>query len=147
MRYLACCLLLLFAVSPAVGQTGVVERVQVIRAGLWTLRDGVPQFVRATTTVPAAVGSLFGVEWRTLGAPPDATATVKLRWLYPEPGMRHPVTRAYRKSDEFEYAVAVGGREITYLELSSKDMIIPGTWVLEIGEAAQPLLRQEFNVR
>lgn len=147
MRFLACCLLLLFAVSPAAGQEGVVERIQVIRTGLWTMQNGVPQFTRATTTVPAAVGALFGVEWRTFGAPVDATATLKLRWLYPDPGLRHPVTRTYRKSDEFEYAVAVGGREITYLELSTTDMIVPGKWVLEIGAAGQPLLRQEFNVR
>lgn len=128
-------------------QTAIVDRVQIVRVGTWTLGDGdklIPE--RVTEIVPAKIGSVFGVEWRAVGRPVTGTATVKVRWSYPEPGMRHPVTRNLRPSDEFDFDVGIGAQTLTYLELHSGYMVIPGTWVLEIGQRGQTLLRQEFKM-
>lgn len=145
MRWLLCTFLLLI---PMIAQSATVDRIQFVRAGLWTQPDGGgrPVFARATDAIPAKLGTIFGVEWRATGRPNEGTANVKIRWLYPEPGMRHPVTRNHRRSDEFNYPVAVGSREITFLELHSDYMLIPGKWVLEIGDSESPLLRHEFTL-
>lgn len=138
-------LVLLSAAARA--QTGVVDRIQIVRVGTWTVGDGdklVP--ARVTEIVPAQIGSVFGVEWRAIGRPLDGTATVKVRWIYPEPGMRHPVTRSLRASDEYDFDVGIGAQTVTYLELHSGYMVIPGKWVLEIGQRGQTLLRQEFKM-
>ena len=131
----------------AVAHAASVDRVQIVRAGLWNPGDGArPAFVRVTDTVPAKVGTIFGIEWRPLGRGGDGASNVKVRWLYPPPGLQHPVTRVRRNSDEFDYPVTMGAREVTVIELNSEAMLLPGKWVVEINDAARPLARQEFTL-
>jgi hypothetical protein len=139
-------LLFLYAL-PARAQIDTVDRVQVIRVGTWTQgADDKLTPARTTDTISAQVGTIFGVEWRAYGRPANGAGTVKVKWTYPAPGMRNPITRAFKASDEFDYAVAFGARTITYLELHSDTMIIPGKWVLEIAQTSNLLVRQEFNI-
>lgn len=131
----------------AAAHAATVERVQVLRAGLWLPGDGTrPVFARATDAIPAKLGTLFGIEWRPVGRPSDGATTLKIRWLYPAPGLQHPVTRARRTSDEFDYAVTPGARETTVLELNSEAMLLPGKWTVEIGDATRVLARHEFSL-
>lgn len=128
-------------------QAAFVDRVQILRAGLWLSGNGGQlTFSRVTEVIPARVGTVFGVEWRPLGRASDGATTLKIRWLYPAPGLQHPVTRARRTSDEFDYAVTPGARETTVIELNSEAMLLPGKWTLEIGDATRVLARQEFSL-
>lgn len=136
-----CSLLVLAEASAA------VDRVQVLRAGVWLPGEGGrPVFSRVTDVVPAKIGTLFGIEWRPSGRAADGTPTLKVRWLYPAPGLQHPVTRARRTSDEFDYAVTPGARETTVIELNSEAMLLPGKWTIEIGDATRVLARHEFTL-
>jgi hypothetical protein len=131
----------------ATAQAAWVERVQVLRAGLWLPGDGGrPVFARATEFIPAKVGTLFGIEWRPTGRASDGNPSLKIRWLYPAPGLQHPVTRARRTLDEFDYTVTPGARETTLIELNSEAMLLPGKWTVEIGDASRVLARREFSV-
>jgi hypothetical protein len=128
-------------------QAATIERVQILRAGLWlTGTNGQLAFSRAPDVISARVGTVFGVEWRPTGRASDSSATLKIRWLYPAPGLPHPVTRARRTSDEFDYAVTPGTREITVIELNSEAMLLAGKWTLEIGDATRVLARYEFTL-
>ena len=147
MRLLVGLALLLVFVVPAHAQIGVVERVQLVRAGTWTLgSDDSVTIAKPGDTAPARIGTVFGVEWRAYGRPASSTATVKVKWTYPAPGMRHPVKRSFQAFEEFDYDVAFGARNVTYVELHSDYLVIPGTWVLEIAQTSQVLLRQEFTL-
>lgn len=124
-----------------------VDRVQILRAGLWQSGEGGRAvFARATDVIPAKIGTLFGIEWRPMGKASDGATSLKIRWLYPAPGLQHPVTRARRTSDEFDYAVTMGARETTVLELNSAAMLLPGKWVVEISDTSRVLARQEFSL-
>lgn len=145
MRLLIGLALLAAFIVPAHAQIGVVERVQLVRAGTWTLgADDTVTIAKPGDTAPARLGTVFGIEWRAYGRPANGMATVKIKWTYPAPGMRHPVKRSFQASEEFAYDVAFGARNVTYVELHSDYLVIPGTWVLEIAQTSQPLLRQEF---
>lgn len=140
-------LALLVATTLALAQGAGVERIQLIRSGIWKeAAGGALEFEQATNIVRARLGLLFGSEWRALGRPQDASVTLKVRWQYPEPGMMHPVTRALRMSDEFDYDTALGARAVTYLELHSDYMLLPGKWALELRDGPRTLLRQEFTL-
>lgn len=137
----------LAAVNFAFAQGAVVERAQHIRSGTWREGPGgAMEFEQATNVVRARIGTLFGSEWRAVGRPPDGLATLKIRWQYPEPGMAHPVTRALRTFDEFDYDVTLGARTVTYLELHSDYMLLPGKWALEVRDGGRTLLRHEFTL-
>lgn len=123
-----------------------IERVQIIRAGLWTSADAQLAFSRVADVVPGKLGTIFGIEWRPLGKTGSGSASLKIRWLYPPPGLQHPITRARRSMDEFDYPVTPGGREVTVIELNSDAMILPGKWSVEIADAERVLARQEFTV-
>ncbi|MDX2203541.1 MAG: DUF3859 domain-containing protein [Hyphomicrobiaceae bacterium] len=147
MRLLVGFALWILLAQAAQAQTGVVERVQLVRAGIWIQNpDDSLAPARATDTVPARVGTIFGIEWRAYGRPANGVATVKVKWIYPPPGLRHPVKRSFQATEEFDYDVAFGARNTTYVELHSDYQLIPGSWVLEIAQASQPLLRQEFKL-
>jgi hypothetical protein len=60
--------------------------------------------------------------------------------------MAHPVTRALRTFDEFDYDVTLGARTVTYLELHSEYMLLPGKWSLEVRDGSRTLLRHEFTL-
>lgn len=131
----------------AAAHAASVERVQVLRAGLWLPGDGNrPVFARTTDVIPAKVGTVFGIEWRPSGRANEGAATLKIRWLYPAPGLQHPVTRVRRTSDEFDYPVTPGARETTVLELNSEAMLLPGKWSVEISDAARVLARHDFSL-
>lgn len=142
---------MLIAVCALVGAIAAdaapVDRVQILRAGLWQFGDGTrPVFARVTDVIPAKVGTLFGIEWRPSGKAGDGNTSLKIRWLYPAPGLQHPVTRARRTTDEFDYAVTMGAREVTVIELNSAAMLLPGKWVVEIADATRVLARHEFSL-
>ena len=140
-------LALLAAIGLALAQGAGVERIQLIRAGIWReAAGGTLELEQATHVIRARIGTLFGSEWRAFGRPQGASVTLKVRWQYPEPGMIHPVTRALRTSDEFDYDVAIGARTVTYLELHSDYMLLPGKWALEVQDGDHTLLRQEFTL-
>jgi hypothetical protein len=138
---------LLAAALATAAQAALVDRVQIMRAGLWSQGDGSkPVFVKATEVIPAKIGTIFGIEWRPSGRASEGTAYLKIRWLYPPPGMQHPITRVRRESDAFDYPVTPGTRETTLLELNSEAMLLPGKWTLEISDASRVLARQEFTL-
>lgn len=131
----------------AVVQAASVDRVQILRAGLWLSGNGGQlAFSRVTDVVPARIGTVFGIEWRPMGKATDTATTLKIRWLYPAPGLQHPITRARRTSDEFDYAVTPGSRETTVIELNSEAMLLPGKWAVEINDATRVLARHEFSL-
>lgn len=136
-----------FCLAALAAAHAAVDRVQILRAGLWLSGDGGRlAFSRVTDTIPARIGTVFGIEWRPIGKANDSAATLKIRWFYPAPGLQHPVTRARRTSDEFEYAVTPGARETTVIELNSEAMLLPGKWAVEIADATRVLARQEFSL-
>lgn len=142
-RLAAICLL----VTAVAVEAASVDRVQVLRAGLWLPGEGGrPAFSRVTDVIPAKIGTVFGIEWRPFGRGSDSATTLKIRWLYPAPGLQHPVTRARRTSDEFDYPVTPGARETTVVELNSAAMLLPGKWSIEISDATRVLARHEFSL-
>ncbi len=104
------------------------------------------RFDRPSTVIPAKVDTLFGVEVRGRGRPNGGNATVRVRWLYPPPGIKNPATGQYRLKDEFDSGFTIGKVEQFFWSLGDEFVLVPGPWVLELWQGETLLFVQQFQM-
>lgn len=145
------------------GQQARIERVVIVEAGLLEARKidqvATPGTASGTTSVldsvvfyessrqvPARLGVQFGVRYRIVGAPDGQEATVRVKWLVPEPGMRNPLTGLAVREDEAAETVIIGTDRLAGYRFGQAWEIVPGKWTLELWSGNRRLAGVAFTV-
>ena len=161
MRTLLSLLLLVGISSTASAQT--IQRIDVTEVGIFrtetTAVEAAPgtatgrvqkvinrKLVRATTTIPARLGVNFGIQYDIVGRA-GASATLKVVWLIPQPGIRNPKTGNTTVRDVFDRSSIVGStNNFSGFSFTHAWEIVTGTWAVEIWDGNRKLASQSFNV-
>src|SRR5207302_1035408 len=118
MRKLAWFLFLVLGLSSVWAQTPRVDRINIVAKGVYqaeitksvedkNLATGQRQIVgniklvANTTSVPAQSPVQFGFQYVILGAPSNATISVKMVTIYPKEGLKNPKTHETSYRDEY----------------------------------------------
>jgi hypothetical protein len=144
-------------------QQAHIERIVIVEAGLLEARkvDSLPTpgtaagqtsvldsvvFYESSRRVPARLGMQFGVRYRIVGAPSGEDATIRTKWVVPEPGMRNPLTGAITRVDEADEKVTIGSDRLAGYGFSQAWEIVPGQWTLEFWSSGRKLNSVTFTV-
>ncbi len=102
--------------------------------------------LEATSTIPARVGTEFGVEYRIVGEPDGADVTIRLINAYPAPGLIDPADPKPILETEFERIKKIGA--VNYLGYGFENdwELVPGTWVMQIWQGDRKLVDESFTV-
>jgi hypothetical protein len=107
-----------------------------------------PELLTATTTVTGSTDLNFGMIFVATGKPKDGIARIRVKWLYPAPGMINPATGAAKELDEYPTAIKLGTPTHLGWEVRKDWQIVPGTWTLQIWTANgdRMLASQDFTM-
>ncbi len=125
-------------------KTGAVTKDPNTPTGEITLPDRFA-ILEATDTIPASVGTEFGIAYRIVGAPEGAEVKLQFVNTYPSPGIVDPADNKPILSDKFERTKKVG---VNYLGYGFENdwELVPGTWTMEIWYNGHKLVDQSFAV-
>jgi len=155
--------LALAAAVNACGQAAKVERVEIVETGIYRVeiakttqasgtatgvRDELAnvKLVSNTTTVPAQIGTKFGIRYRVVGSPDRASVKLTVIVRFPGEGLRNPKTGERKARDETSWKRNIGA--VTYNGYSFDEgwELVPGTWTFEIWHEGRKLAEQSFTV-
>jgi hypothetical protein len=154
---------LCLAGSAAAQQQAHIERIVIVETGLLEARkvESMPTpgtasgetavldsvvFYEGSRRVPARLGVQFGARYRIVGVPAGQQATVRTRWLVPEPGMRNPLTGEVTRTDEADESVTIGTDRLAGYKFGQPWEIVPGKWTLEFWADDRRLNSVTFTV-
>jgi hypothetical protein len=129
--------------TPAFAQSAQITKINVIGAGVIglenskTIKDASlstgsrteskdPKLLTATTTITGSTDLNFGIIFVPTGKPQDGIAAVRIKWLYPAPGMINPDTGAAKDCDEYRTTVKLGAATHLAWEVRREWQIVPG---------------------
>ncbi len=156
-------LLLLLALSVAApAQTARLDRIEIMEAGIYRVEKtlsitdpAVPSGTRqqlagaklskATTTIPAVIGTRFGFRFKLVGEPTGAPVGVKWIMRYPPPGIRD-TRNQLQSSYEENIASAIGTEEYRDALFDDPGDLLPGTWTFEVWSGNQKMAEQKFTI-
>ena len=147
----------------ACGQAAKVERVEIVETGIYRVEiakttqasgtaTGVQdelanvKLVSSTTTVPAQLGTKFGVRYRVVGSPDRASVKLTVIVRFPGEGLRNPKTGERKAQDVTTWTRNIGA--VTYSGYSFDEgwELVPGTWTYEILHEGRKLAEHSFTV-
>ena len=125
-------------------ETGAVTKDPSAPTGEIKLPDSYT-IVEPTDTIPARVGTEFGIAYRIVGAPEGAEVKLQFVNTYPSPGIVDPADKKPILSDKFERTKKVG---VNYLGYGFENdwELVPGTWTMEIWYDGHKLVDESFTV-
>jgi len=160
MRYLMLLVLCLTAPN-ALGQSAGVDRIDIIAYGIMSgppgVRDGVATYgiehrmartevIETTTTIPACIGTRFGIVFAVVGAP-GATENIVEVYRFPSAGLRKPGLLSPIHESRFERTLISGNRDDgIFYEFDDAWELMTGEWTLEIRDGNRVLASKTFVV-
>jgi hypothetical protein len=153
-----------FAVGGASAQRAKLERIEVLRSGLYSGSIGrqesspgsptgkaamidSPSFYVDEARVPAQIGIRFGFEYRVLGSPTGREVRLRGVWHIPAPGITNPTNgNTYRESAR-DFTVRIGDTHVHGYGFDQPWEIVEGDWVLEIWQGETALASRTFSVK
>ena len=155
--------LALAAAVNACGQAAKVERVEIVETGIYRVeiakttqasgtatgvRDELAnvKLVANTTTVPAQIGTKFGIRYRVVGSPDRASVKLTVIVRFPGEGLRNPKTGERKAQDVTVWTRNIG--VVTYSGYSFDEgwELVPGTWTYEVLHEGRKIAEQSFTV-
>lgn len=146
--------------SVAFAQT--VERIELSNAGVYRIERGAVEdapttalgrfnvvrgqtLVERTTRIPGRLDVNMGLNFRMIGQPQGATATIRYVTRFPPQGLRDPAGKLHFTS-EIERQHVIG--EVLFRSYSFDEPweIVEGTWTLEFWYRDRMLAVQKFEV-
>jgi len=152
------------AVGGASAQQARLDRIEVVRSGLYTAtiarQDSAlgsptgkaamldsPTFYSDDARVPAQIGRRFGFEYRVLGSPTGREVRLRGVWHIPAPGITNPTNgNTYRESAR-DFTVRIGDTQVHGYGFDQPWEIVEGDWVLEIRQGETVLASRTFSVK
>jgi hypothetical protein len=141
--------LLMGGMSGARAQVTRVDRITVSDVGIFateepTVRNdptistgealtaNITKVLEQATSIPAKLGTNFGVQGTLIGAPRGAAVELKIVWNYPTPGIRKPETGEYKTKEQYFENKNIGDPFAFFWTLGGEYTLIPGQWSLEL---------------
>ncbi len=163
MRLLLLLAFLPFVSGAALAQEARVDGIEIVGKGIYEVQTGavtkdpsaptgeikapdIFKLITATDTIPAAIGTEFGVEYRLTGMPDGAEATLHFVFAYPAPGIADPTSAKPILSDTFDRQKKIGA--VNYLGYGFENPweLVPGTWTMEIWSGDRKLASESFTI-
>lgn len=149
--------------APVLAQSLQVDRVEVVRPGVYEIEVGKPipdaglatgnrveatayKNVKVGTQIPARLGTVIGAEFTIVGSPRRAKVPLKMVWRYPEPGLTNPATKVTKTTDEYADTQLVGEKFPVFWGMTQDWHLVPGTWTLEVFHGDRKLATQQFRI-
>lgn len=163
MRFPALVAMLAAMPVAAVAAEPMVERIDVLDAGIFTIETGATTaepgapggettavtkatLLEATTTVPAAIGTDFGFGYTVVGEPEGEMATLDFVASYPEPGLADPDADEPIRELRFSREKAIGATDYFGYTPEVDWEVVPGAWTFEIWFEGKQLASQTFTM-
>ena len=99
--------------------------------------------LKATTLIPARVGTRFGFRYTVQGKP--AKAPIALTMIGEHPPLKNPKTGKIETRDEYNLQSWIGPTYTSY-SLDEEWECVPGKWKFEIWHKGKLLCQQTFTV-
>jgi hypothetical protein len=155
--------LLSVVAGPGFAQSAVVERIDVLRSGIFEAdilnrrgEDAGPVDVRNTLANVRLVGETanvplrhcvtFGFEYTIVGSPRGAEVSLRMITRFPPPGLRNPHTGRLSRAIETSMPRLLGRRHIRAYSLEHGWELLAGVWTLEIWQGRQMLATRSFTL-
>jgi hypothetical protein len=100
----------------------------------------------STTTVPAQLGSQFGVRYRLVGSGTD-NVKLKVVWRIPSPGLHNPETGKTVTEDVSFWDRKIGSTNYNAYSFAHDWEIVSGIWTLEIWDGDRKMMSQGFLIK
>ena len=125
-----------------------VERVEevkgTIRGRLDILSD--LKTIEITTTIPACVGTMFGIRFNVIGTPKGASVPLTMVLRLPSQGLRDPRTGETYFRSEYVASEMISDSGYVGYGFDQNWEAVPGTWTFEIWYQDQKMAEQSFAV-
>jgi len=156
-------LLLSACLGEASAQAGKVERIDIVEAGLYraqTLsiaeapdtasrqRNVLSETVllAPTTRVEAKIGVHFGIRYRVVGRPSNATVKLVSATQYPAPGLKNPKSDSNQTRGEHSLFATISQINYRGYVFEHDWELVPGAWIFELWDGKRKLASQTFEV-
>jgi hypothetical protein len=108
--------------------------------------DEVPKvkLQQQTTTIPATLGTSFGITVKLTGSPLGETVDCSIRWIRPK--LTNPETGQSSERSEFPSRRPIGEVTPTGFTFEHPWELVPGTWTVQVIYDSKVLAEKRFNV-
>lgn len=162
MRVLLAILILAVGAGSACAQSKV-DRIDIVEAGIYRAQTATIEYapdtatrqrnvlretelVAATTKIEARIGVHFGMRYRLVGRPNNATAKLISITQYPAPGLRNPLIGKSQIRGEHSLFATIGTINYRGYVFEHDWELVPGIWTFEIWDGQRKLASQAFEV-
>jgi hypothetical protein len=104
------------------------------------------KLVTATTRIEAKLGVHFGMRYRLVGRPNNATVKLTSITQYPVPGLRNPLVGKPQTRGEHSLFATIGTINYRGYVFEHDWELVPGVWTFEIWDGQRKLASQAFEV-
>jgi len=157
-------LLLLAAwLGEASAQGGKVDRIEIVETGIYraetALIEHAPatatgqrnilsdtRLIYSTTSIEAKLGVHFGMRYRVVGRPNQATVKLTSVTQYPGGGLKKPGTETLQTRGEHALFATIGAVNYRGYVFEHDWELVPGAWTFELWDGKRKLASQTFNV-
>jgi hypothetical protein len=163
MRLVIAALLLVIGPMGATAQSLRIDRIEILETGIYRAkverREEAPdtlsgalnilhrvEKVADTTTIPARVGTRFGLQFRLVGEPEGGMVEIRMVTRFPNGGLRNPKTQQLRHQSEYVVNGVIGESRHRSFTFDDSWEAVPGSWVFEFWQGQHKLAEQVFNV-
>ena len=144
-------------------QGGKVERIDIVEAGLYRAQTvsiaeapdtatrqrnilSETLLLAPTTRVEAKIGVHFGIRYRVVGRPNNATIKLVSATQYPAPGLKNPKTDSIQTRGEHSLFATIGQVNYRGYLFEHDWELVPGAWTFELWDGKRKLASQTFEV-
>jgi Domain of unknown function (DUF3859) len=155
--FLAACL------GEACAQSGKIERIDIVESGIYRAAtasiEHAPgtatgkrnilsdtKLVTSTTRIEAKIGVHFGMRYRIVGRPRNATIKLMSITQYPAPGLKNPKTESVQTRGEHSLLATIGQINYRGYVFEHDWEIVPGPWIFELWDGTRKLASQTFEI-
>jgi hypothetical protein len=147
----------------AAAATPHIDRIEVFKKGIYEAPTGewiadptaasgkrriggqVTKFLKATDTIPAEKGVVFGFGYKIIGEPKNSPVTIKRVFIFPPGGLYNPKTgkTTFKESADVQKKMGEsGGTNYVFGDWGA----VLGTWTFQLWHGDRLLVEETFNV-
>ena len=147
----------------AYAQSGKVERIDIVEAGLYRAQTvsiaeapdtatrqrnilSETTLLAPTTRVEAKIGVHFGIRYRVVGRPNNSMIKLVSATQYPAPGLKNPKSKDNQTRGEHSLFATIGQINYRGYVFERDWEIVPGAWTFELWDGKRKLASQTFEV-
>src|SRR5262245_22068926 len=156
-------LFLLASFGVVYAQGGKVDRAEIVEAGIYRAETlAIEQapgtasrqrnvlsytgLIEPTTRIEAKIGVHFGLRYRVVGRPNNATVKLTSVTLYPAPGLKNPKAASHQPRGEHPLFATIGQINYRGYVFEQDWELVPGKWTFELWDGERKLASQSFDV-